>query len=68
MIKSLSFLFVFSIALMTQAQENTPHCSKRTKHSNSLKSATLSVAQIAETEKYDVHYYSLNLKCKQKHE
>jgi aminopeptidase N len=61
MIKSLSFFFVFSIALMTQAQENTAHCSKRTKHTNSLKSATLSVAQIAETEKYDVHYYSLNL-------
>jgi aminopeptidase N len=61
MIKSLSFLFVFSIALMTQAQENSSHCSKRAKHSNSLKSATLSVAQIAETEKYDVHFYGLNL-------
>jgi len=61
MIKNSSFLFVFLLAFLSQAQENSTQCSKRTKHHNSLKSATLSVAQIAETEKYDVNYYSLNL-------
>lgn len=58
--KILSFSLLFVSASLF-GQENSTHCSKRTKHINSQKSATLSVAQIAETEKYDVNYYSLNL-------
>lgn len=60
MLKQLS-LFLSFAAFSIQAQENATHCSKRTKHTNSLKSATLTVAQIAETEKYDVKYYGLDL-------
>ena len=52
---------LFFLAFSSQAQENATHCSKRTKHINSLKSNTLTVSQIAETEKYDVHFYGLNL-------
>ena len=61
MIKKISLLFVFLLAFSSQAQENSTHCSKRTKNQNALKSATLTVAQMAETEKYNVNYYSLNL-------
>jgi aminopeptidase N len=43
-------------------QENSTYCSKRDriKH-QSLKSNSLNLAQIAQTEKYDVNYYKLNL-------
>ena len=43
-------------------QENSTFCSKRDriKH-QSLKSNSLNLAQIAQTEKYDVNYYKLNL-------
>ncbi|MBU3660417.1 MAG: T9SS type A sorting domain-containing protein [Flavobacteriales bacterium] len=58
--KILSFSLLFVSASLF-GQENSTHCSKRTKLINSQKSATLSVAQIAETEKYDVNYYGLNL-------
>lgn len=58
--KQLFFLLCFA-TFSIQAQETSTTCSKRTKHEHSLKSATLSIAQIAETEKYDVNYYSLNL-------
>lgn len=58
--KILSFSLLF-VSASFFGQENSTHCSKRTKHINSQKSATLSVAQIAETEKYDVNYYGLNL-------
>jgi len=44
------------------AQDSHGSCSSVKKHSNSLlKSNTFSIAQIAETELYDVHYYFLNL-------
>lgn len=44
------------------AQENATHCSKRKHYSNNhLKSNSLNVAQIAETEKYDVHFYDIDL-------
>lgn len=44
------------------AQENSTHCSKRSRYSNQqAKSNSLSVAQIAETEKYNVHFYDLDL-------
>jgi aminopeptidase N len=39
------------------------YCSKRDRFSNhQMKSASLSVAQIAETERYNVHYYDLDVK------
>lgn len=45
-----------------QNLETHNHCSKRDAFKNhQLKSNTLSVAQIAETERYDVHYYALDL-------
>jgi aminopeptidase N len=54
---ALSFLitnYVFS-------QENSTFCSKRNKHHSHVKSNSLTVSQIAETEKYDVKYYNLDL-------
>ncbi len=54
--------FLFSLLNVVYSQENSGTCSKKNKHdSQQLKSATLTVAQIAETEKYDVHFYGLNL-------
>lgn len=44
------------------AQDSKGTCSSVKRHQNSqLKSNTLTIAQIAETEKYDVHYYFLDL-------
>lgn len=55
----LSLLF---LPLFNFAQDAHGSCSSVKKHSNSqLKSNTFSIAQIAETELYDVHYYFLNL-------
>ena len=43
-------------------QENHTSCSKRDRFKNQhAKSNTLNVSQIAETEKYDVHFYHLDL-------
>ena len=42
-------------------QESAIHCAKRDHRTQQVKSATLNVGQIAETEKYDVHFYQLNL-------
>lgn len=60
--KYLSLAFLL-IAVSTFAQkENNTNCAKRDRFSNAqLKSNTLTVAQIAKTEKYDVHYYGLDL-------
>ena len=57
------FIAFLLIAASTFAQkENSTSCAKRNRFSNTqLKSNTLSVAQIAKTEKYDVHYYGLDL-------
>jgi len=58
----LSFLLLSLISFPLFSQENSIFCSKRTKHENhQAKSATLTVAQIAETEKYDVLFYGLDL-------
>jgi aminopeptidase N len=51
-------LFVLQTAL---AQESDTHCSKKDRRILQSKSATLNLAQIAETEKYDVHFYQLDL-------
>lgn len=59
---SLSFLLLSLISFPLFSQENSISCSKRTKHENhQAKSATLTVDQIAETEKYDVLFYRLDL-------
>jgi aminopeptidase N len=55
-----SLFTLFSICSFGQ-NENANHCSKRSKHSNSIKSASLTVDQIGETELYDVHYYQLDI-------
>lgn len=55
----LSLLF---LPLFNFAQDTHGSCSAVKKHTNSLlKSNTFSTAQIAQTERYDVHYYFLNL-------
>ncbi|MFN5147567.1 MAG: M1 family aminopeptidase [Flavobacteriia bacterium] len=52
---------VFSAVSFGQ-HENHRECSKRDRFKNQqLKSVSLNVAQIAETEKYDIHFYSLDL-------
>ncbi len=56
------FLFFLSFIFNLNSQENKASCSKRDRFKNQhLKSNTLSVAQIAQTEKYDVHFYQLDL-------
>ena len=55
------FLFIF-ISIYSFAQENSSTCSKRDRYKNQhVKSNTLTVSQIAETEKYDVVFYGLDL-------
>lgn len=47
---------------LSAQKENSNHCSKRDHfQSGAAKSNSLSVAQIAESEKYDVHFYSLDV-------
>lgn len=56
------FIFILSCSAWNlYAQETAIHCSKRDHRISQTKSATLTVAQIAETEKYDVHFYQLDL-------
>ncbi len=58
----LLLLTVFISANASAQEENANYCSKRTRHTNqSMKSNSLSVAQISETERYNVHYYALDL-------
>jgi aminopeptidase N len=61
--KNILLFLLSSLTFSSFAQdENHLHCSKRDRFSNhQLKSASLSVAQIAETERYDVHYYALDV-------
>ena len=60
--KNSSLLIAFNfITILLFAQENATSCSKQTKQNSLLKTATLNASQIVETEKYDVHFYSLNL-------
>jgi aminopeptidase N len=57
------FLLLFLlISFEIAAQENATQCSKRNKYKNhQVKSNALTVSQIAETEKYDVNFYHLDL-------
>lgn len=60
--KKNSLLFFLFLPLIHFAQDNRGSCSSVKKHTNSLvKSNTFTQAQIAQTERYDVHYYFLNL-------
>jgi aminopeptidase N len=55
----LTFFAFLSFQLFSQ--ETATHCAKKERRHFQSKSATLTVAQIAETEKYDVHFYQLDL-------
>ncbi len=60
--KYLTLAFLLLAASTFAQKENSTSCAKRNRFSNAqLKSNTLSVAQIAKTEKYDVHFYGLDL-------
>jgi aminopeptidase N len=59
--KILFSILLSFVAYSLHAQESAVHCSKRDHRIPHSKSATLTVAQIAETEKYDVHFYQLDL-------
>lgn len=61
--KQLSIISVLLLSTFSFAQkENSTLCSKRDRFSNHhLKSNSLTVAQIAKTERYDVHFYGLDL-------
>ena len=62
MTKTLLLSASLLISGFISAQENSDKtCAKRDISVAQLKSASLSVAQIAETEHYDVHYYALDL-------
>lgn len=58
---SIASLFVIFLNSAFSQKENNTHCSKRDRQTTQLKSASLTVSQIAETEKYDVHFYLLDL-------
>ncbi len=62
--KNYVFFLLASLSFASFAQdENHLYCSKRDRFSNHhLKSASLSVAQIAESERYNVHFYALDVK------
>ena len=58
---SIASLFLVLINSAFSQKENNTHCSKRDKQTSQLKSASLTVSQIAQTEKYDVNFYLLDL-------
>ncbi|NVK62950.1 MAG: T9SS type A sorting domain-containing protein [Flavobacteriales bacterium] len=58
---ALLFALSFISALTLAQNENSHMCSKRDAFGVQMKSASLSVNQIAETERYDVHFYALDL-------
>lgn len=63
---SASILFSGLISAQNEHRDKQPRseshtCSKRDAFGPQLKSASISVAQIAETERYDVHFYALDL-------
>jgi aminopeptidase N len=60
--KSLSLFLILASTIVVGQTENSFHCSKRDRAKHfMLKSNSLNLAQIAQTEKYDVNYYKLNL-------
>ncbi len=62
MIKTtLSVALALACAFQTLGQKDKFSCSNIKSKNSQLKSNTLNVAQIAQTERYDVHYYFLDL-------
>lgn len=62
MIKTtLSVMLALTCAFQTLGQKDKYSCSNIKSKNNQLKSNTLNVTQIAQTERYDVHYYFLDL-------
>ena len=61
MLKTFTLIFFVLPYVIFAQDENSTQCSKRNKHQSSLKSASLTVAQIAETERYNVHFYALDI-------
>ena len=62
MLKHLILPAIVMAMNVVHSQENSTDCSKRARYTNhNAKSNTLSLAQIAETERYDVHFYDLDL-------
>jgi aminopeptidase N len=60
--RALLLLLFLNCAFLYAQKENSSYCGKRDRYTNhSLKSNSLSVAQISLTERYDVSYYKLNL-------
>ena len=59
--KALLLVMLLPVVALSQ-KENSPFCSKRDGFGNrTVKSNSLNVAQIVQTEKYDVSYYKLDL-------
>jgi len=56
-----TLLLLVLLPAISFAQKKVHPCSDYKSHKTGAKSNTFSIAQIAETEKYDVHYYSLDL-------
>jgi aminopeptidase N len=60
--KNLFLLFFFINTFLTFSQDNSGSCaSRKAAKTWHTKSASLTVAEIAETEKYDVHFYNLDV-------
>ena len=55
----LSLLVICNLHAFSQTKDHT--CSAAKSKMNAAKSASLNVSQIAETERYDVHYYTLDV-------
>ena len=58
---NLFLVFTFSMTTSVFSQDDTQSCSFQKNRNKSKRSATLTVQQIKETEKYDVTYYKINL-------
>lgn len=60
--KNLILLFLFTFSFTAFSQDHSGSCAARKSAKGwQTKSASLTVAEIAETEKYDVHFYNLDL-------
>lgn len=57
----LLMVFILTCCKILFSQENSTYCTKRNKQHSKIKSNALTISQIAETEKYNVNYYKLDL-------